>query len=120
MTKSSRKELLGAIKARYLRADVPEKTEILNEFCKATGYHRKYATRILQAGYQYRSWDNKRTATHRSDILAIIIRIWELLEYPCGARLKPQLLPMTEALIRTGGMKSLSGFARTQLQTIRD
>jgi hypothetical protein len=118
VTKTTRKELLGVIKARYLKADVLEKTKILNEFCKTTNYHRKYATRILQAGHQYRSWAGKRPVSYTADFLVAVIRIWELLDYPCGARLKSQLLPMAESLIRCGDMPALSGAWRLQLQKI--
>jgi hypothetical protein len=36
-----------AIYHRYRHATRPEKREILNEFCKATTYHRKHAIRVL-------------------------------------------------------------------------
>ena len=32
--------------------------------------------------------------------MAIVIKLWELLEYPCGTRLKPQLIPLAETLVR--------------------
>ena len=32
--------------------------------------------------------------------MVVVIKIWELLEYPCGIRLKPSLLPMINALER--------------------
>ena len=101
MTKTTRRELLKVIKERYLKAIKAEKTEILNEFCQSTGYNRLYAIRILQAGHQYQSFTRKRPSKYGAALLTLIIRIWELLEYPCGTRLKPQLLPMLEALTRS-------------------
>jgi hypothetical protein len=50
MTSKSKRELLEAIRPRYLRATKTEKAIILNEFCAATGYHRKYALRLLKHG----------------------------------------------------------------------
>jgi len=43
----SRRELLCQIRPRYQAATRKVKREILNEFVRATGYHRKYALRLL-------------------------------------------------------------------------
>ena len=51
MTAMTKKELISTVKNRYLKADKEGKGKILDEFCQNTGYNRKYATRILQAGY---------------------------------------------------------------------
>ena len=118
MTKTTRKELLSAIKQRYLKATREEKTEILNEFCKSTGYNRLYAIRILQAGHQYRSWTRKRPSTYSPELLLLIIKLWELLDYPCGTRLKPQLLPLTESLVRSGELPEVSESWQRQLRKI--
>ena len=50
MTSKSKRELLHAIRPRYLRANRSGKATILDEFCAATGYHRKYAIRLLKHG----------------------------------------------------------------------
>jgi hypothetical protein len=50
MTSKSKRELLEAVRPRYLRANKSEKAHILDEFCAATGYHRKYAIRLLKHG----------------------------------------------------------------------
>lgn len=105
----AKKELLKAIKPRYLKSDKLEKGKILDEFCKNTGYNRKYATAILQAGYDYyrvaRKGRKGRKKKYDSCVIIKIIKIWELLEYPCGVRLKSQLVPMAEVLERCGEMK---------------
>jgi hypothetical protein len=118
MTKTTRKELLSAIKQRYLKATREEKTEILNEFCKSTGYNRLYAIRILQAGHQYKSWTRKRPSTYSPELLLLIIKLWELLDYPCGTRLKPQLLPLMESLARSGELSEVSEVWQRQLRKI--
>jgi len=43
MTRSSIREYTEAIRERYLRASKKEKSKILDEFTKVTGYHRKAA-----------------------------------------------------------------------------
>ena len=118
MTKTTRKELLSAIKQRYLKATREEKTEILNEFCNSTGYNRLYAIRILQAGHQYKSCTRKRPFTYSPELLLLIIKLWELLDYPCGTRLKPQLLPLMESLVRSGELPEVSEAWQRQLRKI--
>ena len=118
MTKTSRRELLGVIKRQYARATRPEKTNILNEFCRTAGYHRAYATRILQRRHQYRSWQRHRPRRYGSPFFAVIVRLWELLEYPCGVRLKPQLAPFADRLIQSKELDDLSDAWRHQLRMI--
>jgi hypothetical protein len=50
LTKNARYELLQEVGPRYPRARKREKQRILDEFVAATGYHRKYATHLLNHG----------------------------------------------------------------------
>lgn len=120
MTQTSKKELLLEVKKRYLQADYKAKIEILNEFCKNTGYHRKRAIRILAVGYARVSVDRrkKRRLAYGSNLFQLIIKIWELLEYPCGKRLQPQLLPMAESLERNREITPLQLHTKQQLSAI--
>lgn len=105
MTPMSKKELIDEVKPRYLKAGKKEKGKILDEFCSNAGYNRNYATQIMQADYDYhrvkREGRKKRKQKYGADILLVIIKIWELLEYPCGTRLQPSLIPMLEAMERS-------------------
>ena len=47
MSAPARWELWKAIHAHYRSAPRASKGRILDEFCRATGYHRKYALRLL-------------------------------------------------------------------------
>src|SRR3989338_1362540 len=104
MTTMSKKELISATKARYLKSDKKSKGKIFDEFCASTGYARKYAITILSAGYDNTRVDKMgRKARERkycSDVILVIEKIWEILDFPCGVRLKPSLLEMYAALIR--------------------
>ena len=99
MTQQSKEELFKKVKKRYLQADYKTKQEILNEFCSNASYHRKHAIRILATRYSRKPADQrkKRAFTYGTYFFQLVIKIWELLEYPCGKRLKPQLLPMAES-----------------------
>lgn len=105
MTPMSKKELIDEVKPRYLKASKQEKGGMLNEFCSNTGYNRNYAIQIMQADYDYhrvkREGRKTRKQKYGSDVLLVAIKIWELLEYPCGARLQPSLVPMMEAMERS-------------------
>jgi hypothetical protein len=50
MSQRSKRELTEAIRPRYLKANKTKKEQILNEYVAATGYHRKYAIRLLGHG----------------------------------------------------------------------
>ena len=47
MNGKSRREYWEAIYPRYRQAELAEKQMILDEFCRNTGYQRKYAIRLL-------------------------------------------------------------------------
>lgn len=104
MTTMSKKELIKTTKPRYLRTNKKEKGKILDEFCSNTGFNRKYAIQIFKAGYEYdrveRYGRKSRKVIYDSLVMITVIKIWELLEYPCGVRLKPSLMPMIESLER--------------------
>lgn len=120
MTQTSKEELLLEVKKRYLKADYKTKIETLNEFCRNTGYHRKHAIRILAVGYSPVSADRrkKRSLAYGTYLFQLIIKIWELLEYPCGKRLQPQLLPMAESLERNREIEPLQPYTKQQLSAI--
>lgn len=103
MTNMGRKELIAATKPRYLKAGKKEKGKILDEFCQNAGYGRKYAIQIFQAGYDYRRTTREgrkpRKKKYSSEVLVAAIKIWELLDYPCGARLQPLLISTLESMI---------------------
>lgn len=109
MTVMTKKELISTVKNRYLNADKEGRGKILDEFCQNTEYNRKYATRILQAGYdnnRVKSRGRKsRKKIYDSAVISPVIKIWELLEYPCGQRLKPMLMPMADCLVRCNELK---------------
>ena len=46
----SKHELVAALQTRYGKADRAGKARLLDEFCAATGYHRKHAIRVLRQG----------------------------------------------------------------------
>ena len=118
MTATSKKDLRQAARARYIKADIEEKIKILDEFCQNTGYNRKYAIRILQAGHSYKIRTSSAQKKYTGEIVTLIVKIWELLDYPCGKRLKPMLVETADRLVHFKEILPLSHTVRTGLQTI--
>jgi hypothetical protein len=58
-TKPSR-EYLIALKKRYAQASKKERTAILDEFVKTSGYHRKHATALLLGTRVHRRYPAQR------------------------------------------------------------
>ena len=102
MSLNSRREYLIRIKERYLQAPWKEKTSILDEFCEATSMNRKYVIDCLSAKRSIRL-DTKRQPVKRktrydNEFVFFLKKIWEILDYPCGERLKPILPEMVRKL----------------------
>ena len=102
MSLSSRIEYLKKVKPRYLKAGKGNKSDILNEFCKNTGYARKYAIRRLAPQNTIsapRTINRKRGCFYTNEDIHWLSRVWEIMDYPCGQRLEPMLPEMINVLI---------------------
>lgn len=101
MSHQSKRELLAAIRPRYLKAKKAEKVQILDEFVAATGYHRKYAIRLLKKGPSRKGWKKKgRQKVYEGEVVQLLIRIWEISGRICSKRLHPFLPEMVSVLER--------------------
>ncbi|MCJ7624072.1 MAG: ISNCY family transposase [Anaerolineaceae bacterium] len=102
MTLRSKRELLEMMHPRYLKASKARKTQILDEFIAATGYHRKYAIRVLKRGLRPRGLRKKsgRQKVYQGEVVGVLKQIWEILGRICSKRLKPFLPEMVEVLER--------------------
>jgi hypothetical protein len=101
MTKASKRELLLAIRLRYLRANKVVKGRILDEFVAATGYHRKYAIRLLRHGPLPRPTTCRRGhPTYGQAVRQALTQVWEISGRLCSRRLHPFLPDMLDTLDR--------------------
>lgn len=103
MSLPSRREYLKRLKPRYLKASVEKKTALLDECCKMTGLNRKYVIVSMSAAtdLEYKSTRQRKARKEIYDkrFVVVIKKIWEIMDYPCGARLKPVLSEMVEKLV---------------------
>lgn len=101
MSQRSKKELLEAIRPRYLKSNKANKERILDEFVEATGYHRKYAIRVLGHGPKPKGLKKKgRQKIYQGEVVQVLKQIWEICGRVCSKRLKPFLPEITTILER--------------------
>jgi len=118
MTNMTKKELAKVTRARYRLAGKSVKTFMLNEFCGNTGYHRKCAIQLFSREPKENGERAGRSKKYDSRLFAeVIIPIWELLDYPCGTRLQPELINMAEAMARSNEIK-ITDEIKNQLKII--
>ena len=100
LSRAVRKELLAALRGRYVRASKSEKGAILDEFVALSGYNRKYATRILgNAASSDPAPPTKSTYRIYDDaVRESLIVLWEAADRICGKRLQAILPSLIESL----------------------
>lgn len=67
LTMREKKALTKEIAVRYRSESKDGKQAILDEFCRRTGYHRKYAVRLLN------SWGTKKTRVVDGKLVGIVV-----------------------------------------------
>lgn len=92
MSMESTNQYLEVLRNDYLKAPKEGKTNILDEAEKRTGLVRKYLIRKLrpQTNLKLKS-RKKRKEYYDGYVRVALTKIWEILDYPCGQRLAPQL-----------------------------
>lgn len=110
MTLNSIHEYAEAVRSRYFKAGKKDKSEILDEFIRVTGCHRKSAIRLLwskrHADVKGRRGRPKRYGGEVSSALKII---WDAADHLCSKRLQPFLPELVSVLTRKGELKISAG-----------
>jgi hypothetical protein len=86
----------------YRAADRQERSKVLDEFCRLTRYHRKYAIALLRrpADEPVAPPRRRRGPTYSPAAVRVLARIWKAADYPWSVRLKA-LLPLWLPWVRT-------------------
>jgi hypothetical protein len=90
MSQKTRKEVLGKMKRRYLRAGKVYKKRLLDQAQELFGYHRKAAIRALRAPELEpgpRVVSGRPVEYEPAVLLPWLKPIWEATDYACGVRL---------------------------------
>jgi len=88
-------EYFRVLYERYRNSERKAKKVMLDEFCRNTGYNRKYAIRLLNGpppGREPLRSRRPRRASYGHQVLSILAAVWEAAGYPWSVRLKA-LLP---------------------------
>lgn len=96
MSPESKRDLLCAVYTRYREAGREQRSGILDEFCAATGYHRKYAIALLNRPREdvfRQARPRRRSPTYSEQTIEVLAQIWIAAGYPWSSRLKA-LLPL--------------------------
>ena len=104
MSLKSKHELLEVVRPRYLKASKVEKQRMLDEFTYATGYHRKYAIRVLNPQVQVQNHLKRKIkgykTIYRGGVVQALEQIWEIYGHICSKRLQPFLPEAIKVLER--------------------
>jgi len=93
MSKKSKQEYLLAIRRRYRQATKRNKKQILDEFCKVCGHHRKHAIRLLNKDFRTIKKKPGRKTYYDREIIDVLKKIWFTAEHMCSKRMKT-ILPI--------------------------
>jgi hypothetical protein len=99
MTQEAIWQLADAVRDRYLRARRGEKKVILDQFCAATGHHRKSAIRLLRGRHPRTSARLGRPRTYGPELVLGLKTAWKATMCVCSKRLAPflpELVPNLE------------------------
>ncbi len=91
MDMRSREQYLESVRQEYRQASRKQKTKLLNEARRRTGLNRKVLIRKLAHPAKARPAGKRRprSATYGPEVVTVLVKLWELFDYPCGQRLVP-------------------------------
>jgi hypothetical protein len=100
MNIEAKKQYMDTLRVSYFKASKKDKGEILNEYCRNTGQDRKYAIKKFNYKVKLKSKEDrkKRTCFYDGAVIAVLVEIWKIFDYPYGQRLEEILDTETENL----------------------
>jgi hypothetical protein len=90
MNKESKLQYMDTLRKEYFKASKKGKTTILDEYCKRSGESRKYAIKKFRYKVKLKEAHERkrRSCKYGKDVIAVLVKIWEIFDRPCGQRLK--------------------------------
>ena len=104
MNKMSKREYLLEVKKKYRQAPRAVKTQLLDDFCEFTKYHRKYALELLNKPIsklwkRYDGSKRQKEKKYNQPVIDALLVIWRASNEICGERLHPFIPEMLNKLI---------------------
>lgn len=100
------------------------KSRILDEHCRVTGQHRKAVSAKIRSGAYVKSIRKEsgkekrtRSSPYDREVVAYLIKLWEIFDRPCGQRLAPMIRSEIDRL-RIFGEFSISDEMSSRLKKI--
>ncbi len=87
MDKRAREQYMKTLREEYLSNNKENKGRILDEYCKNTGQERKYVIKKFRYKVRLKEVRKKRKTYYGGDVIAVLVKIWKIFDYPCGQRL---------------------------------
>jgi hypothetical protein len=104
LSMATRRELKQAVGERYRAAGRWERRQILDDFTRVTGYHRKHALRVLHRPFVPRP-SRPRKRIYDEAVRQALALLWEAADRICGKRLKALLPVLIESMERHGHLR---------------
>jgi hypothetical protein len=89
MNKEAKKQYMDTLREKYFKGSKKEKGALLDEYCRNTGQERKYVSKKFNYKIKIKRKEEykKRTCFYDSAVIAVLVEIWKIFDYPCGQRL---------------------------------
>jgi hypothetical protein len=104
LSMATRRELKEAVGERYRAAGRWERRQLLDEFTRVTGYHRKHVLRVLQRPL-VPGPARPRKPIYDEAVRQALVLLWEAADRICGKRLKALLPVLIESMERHGHLR---------------
>jgi hypothetical protein len=124
---ATRVRITNEVRKRYRKASKKEKGKILDEFCATTEYKRHYAARVLRAKPEKKSKSppggpkpyraRGRKPVYTNDVRKALVKVWAILDCPCGKRLVANIAEVVKILEKHGEL-DLTGEVRSKLLSV--
>ena len=106
MDRRAKVELVEVLRERYVASEKQAKSRILDELVQITGYHRKYALRLLRKSMPPPTYEaHGRRRIYDDAVKEALIVLWEASDRICGKRLKAILPDLLRSLEIHGHLK---------------
>lgn len=107
MNKMSKREYLIELRKKYHRVPKAVKTQLLNDFCQFTRYHRQYALALLNKPLArlWKRYDNStrvRTKKYNQPVIDALLQLWRSVGEICAERFQPHIPEILAVLERHG------------------
>jgi hypothetical protein len=122
MDMKSRNQYLKELRKEYLKVSKKEKGDLLDEAVKRTGLHRKHLMVKLSPKYRFKDKSDlparrNRPREYDNQVIAVLVKLWQIFDRPCGQRLEPLLKTELDRLVALGEI-NCSGEVRKKLKKI--